>query len=337
MSDEREAAAGAAEQSESNTPEAELTSAGAGTDGKAAGLTSRQDAFRWICVAYAAALVVALVAGASMSGSHPLLIALVADIAATIAIFGFSYAFGNSSFYDAYWSVAPVPLAIYWAVVAPPDASTLRQVVVIALILIWGVRLTTNWARGWSGLSHEDWRYEKFRDEFPRSYWAISFGGIHMMPTLWVFAGLLPVYAAVGVGTQPFGMIDLIAVAITGGAIWVEAQADRELRDFKASRPQRGELLVNGLWGLSRHPNYFGEMSFWWGLFIFAVAADPAYWWTGIGALSITLMFKFASLPMIEERMKARRPEYEAATQNTPLVIPWPRRRRDAKSAGTQS
>ena len=117
MSDEREAAAGAAEQSESNTREAELTSAGAGTDGKAAGLTSRQDAFRWICVAYAAALVVALVAGASMSGSHPLLIALVADIAATIAIFGFSYAFGNSSFYDAYWSVALVPLAIYWAVV----------------------------------------------------------------------------------------------------------------------------------------------------------------------------------------------------------------------------
>ena len=90
---------------------------------------ARKDAFRWIYVAYMVALVVALMVGGSMSGSHPLLIALAADVAATLVIFCFSFAFGNSSFYDAYWSVAPLPIAIYWAATAPLEASVIRQVV----------------------------------------------------------------------------------------------------------------------------------------------------------------------------------------------------------------
>jgi len=293
---------------------------------------ARKEAFRWIYAAYMVALVVALMVGGSMSGSHPLLIALAADVAATFVIFCFSFAFGNSSFYDAYWSVAPLPIAIYWAATAPLDASIVRQVVVIALVLAWGARLTSNWAQGWTGLSHEDWRYEKFRESYPRAYWFISFGGIHMMPTLWVFGGLLPVYAAVGVGTQGFGVIDLVATAITGGAIWVEARADRELRAFKAGGPDGDEVLSSGLWSLSRHPNYFGEMTFWWGLFMFALAADPAYWWTGIGAVSITLMFKFASLPLIEDHMRERRPGYDERTRGTSLVVPWPKRRGGAEA-----
>lgn len=78
---------------------------------------------------------------------------------------------------------------------------------------------------------------------------------------------------------------------------------------------------------MSRHPNYFGEMSFWWSLFFFGLAADPGYAWTGIGALAITAMFRFISLPMMEERSLARRPGYAEHQRKTSLVIPWPRRR----------
>ena len=75
-----------------------------------------------VVLAYVAALAVALIAGRAMEGSHPVVVALVADCAATIAIFAFSMAFDNSSFYDAYWSVVPLPIALYWA--AHPAAAT---------------------------------------------------------------------------------------------------------------------------------------------------------------------------------------------------------------------
>jgi steroid 5-alpha reductase family enzyme len=68
-------------------------------------------------------------------------------------------------------------------------------------------------------------------------------------------------------------------------------------------------------------------MGFWWGLWLFGLAADPTWWWTIVGPVSITLMFRFVSLPMVETRMLERRPDYAAHTQTTSLVIPWPPKR----------
>jgi steroid 5-alpha reductase family enzyme len=279
-----------------------------------------------VVVAYLVAFAVAWIACARASGMHPIATALVADVAATIAIFAFSYAFNNSSFYDAYWSVAPLPIALYWWYVAAVDgASTLRALLVFAAIAAWGSRLTYNWVRGWTGLDHEDWRYRKLAEQAGSRYWLVSFFGIHLMPTLWVFGGLLPVWPAVAVGTHPLGLLDLLAAAVAVGAIWIEARADKELLAFRRSNRQPGEILATGLWALSRHPNYFGEMSFWWSLFLFGLAADPGYAWTGAGALAITAMFRFVSLPMMEERSLERRPGYAEHQKRTSLVVPWPK------------
>ncbi len=284
--------------------------------------------FLWVFAAYAVAAAVALAIGAATRGRHPLAVVLVADVAATLVVFGFSYRFDNSSFYDAYWSVAPLPIATYWALhPAEVAADGTRQAAVLGVLALWGCRLTFNWARGWEGLAHEDWRYLKLRREQGRRYWLVSLAGIHLAPTLWVWMGLLPVYVAVCAGSAPFGAIDALALAVTVGAVWIEARADKELRAFRTGGAPPDAVLAKGLWAYSRHPNYFGEMSFWWGLFLFAIAADPRAWWTGIGAVSIMLMFRFASLPMMETRMRERRPGYAAHAARTSLVIPWlPRR-----------
>jgi len=199
---------------------------------------------------------------------------------------------------------------------------------VLALVGWWAVRLTHNWARGWSGLGHEDWRYVDLRAASGGAYWLVSFVALHMMPTLQVFLGCLPLWPALAVGTHPFGVLDLLATLVTGGAIAIEQRADKELVAYRRSNPPRQAILASGLWAWSRHPNYFGEMGFWWGLWLFAVAADPAYWWTGIGALSITVMFRFASLPLIETRMRQRRPAFAAHQQRVSMVVPWPPRQR---------
>src|SRR6185369_16562304 len=115
--------------------------------------------FTWIVVAYAVGFVVAAISAAMLGWQHPIAVAFGADVAATVAVFAFSVAFNNSSFYDAYWSVAPIAIVFYWLHCAVPEANGLRELIATALVCAWGVRLTYNWARGWGGLGHEDWRY----------------------------------------------------------------------------------------------------------------------------------------------------------------------------------
>lgn len=259
---------------------------------------------------------------------HPLAVALAADVAATCVIFAFSFAFDNASFYDAYWSAVPPVLGVYW--IANSDlsaADVTRQWVVLGLVTVWAVRLTYNWSRWWNGLEHEDWRYVDFRGRTGRAYWLVAFAGIHLFPTLWVFAGCLPLYVALAAGSAPFGALDWLATAVTSAAIALEARADRELFDFRQSRPAPQQTLVTGLRRYCRHPNYLGEMGFWWGLFLFGLSAAPSWWWTGVGAASITLMFRFVSLPLIEAHMRERRPDYAVHAEHTPMLIPRPPRR----------
>jgi len=120
--------------------------------------------FAWIMAAYLAALVVALVALWWSAELNSLWRAAIADVCATLVIFAFSRAFANSSFYDAYWSVAPPLLLLFWVLVADVNLQA-REVLLGLLVLLWSVRLTHNWARGWQGLSHVDWRYVDLRQQ----------------------------------------------------------------------------------------------------------------------------------------------------------------------------
>jgi len=169
-----------------------------------------------ICfLAYLAAGVVALAVGYALRDSHPLLIVAIADLAAMVVVFAFSVILDNSSLYDPYWSVAPVFIALYYALAPVTDANIVRQIVVITLLYIWSLRLTCNWLRRWRGLGHEDWRYTDFRVNTGKWYWPVSFLAIHLVPTILVYGGCLSLYAAVSVGTKAFGIIDYLAIIIT--------------------------------------------------------------------------------------------------------------------------
>lgn len=278
-----------------------------------------------VVLAYVVALALALVTGRAMEGYHPLAVALAADSMATIAIFVFSMAFDNSSFYDAYWSVAPFPIALYWANVhEAAGASPVRQALVLTALAAWGLRLTWNWYRGWHGLTHEDWRYVDIRAKSGKAWPLASFGGVHFFPTLIVFAGLLPVYSAM-VSKAPLGLLDFVAFAVAIGATTIEGVADQQLRAYLDRRSSHEEILASGLWKYSRHPNYFGENSFWWGLALFGLASDP-HWWSVAGAVAMTAMFVFVSIPLLDERSAARRPGYREHMKKVSALVPLPPR-----------
>lgn len=281
-------------------------------------------AFALYALAYILALCVAVLVAYALGERHPVLIALIADIAATLVIYTFSRIFQNASFYDAYWSVAPLAIALYWTLAAvSEDVVFARQTVVVTLVFLWGLRLTYNWARQWQGLGHEDWRYADFRARSKRWFWLVELWGIEMMPTMVVFLGCLCLYPALSTGTSAFGPLDGIAIAVTAGAIMIEATADEQLRRFVKTKRQPGDIMATGLWAYSRHPNYFGEIMFWWGLFIFALAADSCYWWTIAGPLVMTLLFLFISIPMMDKRSLERRPGYEEHMKRVSALIPW--------------
>lgn len=250
----------------------------------------------------------------------------VADLLATLVVFGFSVRHDNSSVYDAYWSVFPIWLVGYlaWAGVGS-GAVLLRVVLVAALVCAWGVRLTHNWARGWSGLSHEDWRYVAFRERCGRWYWPVSLLGIHLFPTVLVYLGCLPIIAVFTWPGRPLGWLDGLATIVTIAAITLELVADNQLRAYVQQVRATGSraTLCTGVWAWSRHPNYLGEIGFWWGMLLFGVAAvGPRPWWLWCGALAMMGLFSLVSIPLIEARMATRRSDWDEVRRRVPRLLP---------------
>lgn len=232
---------------------------------------------------------------------------LLADTVATIVVFIFSMLYKNSSMYDPFWSVAPIFIAFYWLFKAygfPFEGVDFTIWIMILLIIAWGVRLTWNWMLRWEGFGDEDWRYVKIKKKTGLFYWPSSFISIHLMPTLWVFAGMVPVYFAINAKAIPVSILFALATLVTVIAISLETIADNQLRNHLRIRKNKNELLKTGLWGIMNYPNYTGEILFWWGMYLFAISYNIDFWWTIFGPLSISLLFIFISIPMMKKRRK---------------------------------
>jgi steroid 5-alpha reductase family enzyme len=254
----------------------------------------------------------------------------IADVLSTVVVFAASRLHHNSSFYDPYWSVLPPLLAIAWWEKSGAPVDDLRAWLVLLLILVWAIRLTGNWIYTWPGVHHEDWRYPMLKDKAGRSEFVVDLMAIHVIPTVQVFAGMLPVYVVLARGDRAVGWLDVIALAVGLGAVALELVADTQLHRFARTK-QPGEVMDRGLWSWSRHPNYFGEVSFWLALGLFGLAAAPSeWWWIFVGTLLMLAMFLGASIPMMEQRSLERRPAYREVVGRVPRFVPRPPQSRSA-------
>lgn len=246
---------------------------------------------------------------------------LVADVVATLVVFAFSRAFGNSSFYDAYWSVIPPLLLFYWWYES--GVTTLSTWLLAVLVMAWAVRLTGNWVYAFPGLHHEDWRYPMFRERAGRFEFLADLVAIHLIPTAQVFLGMLPVYVAVTTPDIRLPWLAVVGFVVGMAAVALEFAADAQMHRFVASK-RPGEVMDRGLWSWSRHPNYFGEFGFWFSLALFGIAAAPTALWLFVGAAAMLAMFLGASIPMMEARSLERRPGYQAVVDRVSRFVPRP-------------
>ncbi|MCX8032503.1 MAG: DUF1295 domain-containing protein [Thermoleophilia bacterium] len=271
--------------------------------------------------AYVVAVGVAALAITVSGLQHPLAVLGLGTLVATCVVFAVSVLVDNSSVYDPYWSLQPLAFLAYYLGRAGSKPGV-PQVVVSVLVFLYALRLTSNFYRDWPGLSKEDFRYVAFRRRARRAYWAVSFFGIHLFPTIAVYLGCLPLYAIFAAGRARLGWLHIVGALVLAAAIILAFVADEQLRTFRKSNANRGKVMQQGIWRYSRHPNYLGEILTWWGLWLFALGTGLEWWWTICGAAVITLLFVSVSIPMMEQRLLLTRDGYAAYQRVTPVLFP---------------
>lgn len=240
---------------------------------------------------------------------------LIADIIATIITFVFSLVFGNASVYDPYWSVQPIVILAMFAV---GKELTVVRILLLAAVIFWGVRLTANWAYTFQNLSHQDWRYTMLKEKTGVFYPFVNFTGIHMVPTLIVYACILPaVYAFLYDGVWNAGSIVFFCLSI--GAVIMQGTADYQMHRYRRNRT--GVFIRDGLWKYSRHPNYLGEILMWWGIAFSVISVFPNAWYLWVGALANTVLFLCVSIPLADGRQSGK-PGYEEYKSQTRMLLP---------------
>ncbi|MCQ2080474.1 MAG: DUF1295 domain-containing protein [Lachnospiraceae bacterium] len=244
------------------------------------------------------------------------------DTVATVVTFVFSVSYKNSSVYDAYWSVTPMIMSVWLFIINKAFAPF--QILFLVVFNVWSIRLTANWITVFTDFSYEDWRYKKFRDETPKIFWPlVNFFGIHYMPTLVVFLGMLPLFR---IAEGDIGILSVAGILVMLWGIGLEFFADRQMHGFLNSTPN-GDVLRVGLWKYSRHPNYLGEISFWLGAYLSMLPYAVDYWYYGCGFLSIALLFNIVSIPLMEKRQLSRRPQYSDYKKETSRLLLWKKRK----------
>ncbi len=246
---------------------------------------------------------------------------LIADVVSTVVTFLFSLIFRNASVYDPYWSVQPVVILIAFAI---GRRLTAAMILPLVAVLLWGVRLTANWAYTFHGLTHQDWRYTMLKEKTGKGYFFVNFVGIHLVPTLVVYGCILPaVFTFVEVPAFNAGSAVFFAVSVL--AVLLQGTADVQMHRYRKHRTT--PFIRTGLWKYARHPNYLGEILMWWGVGLACVCIMPMRWYLLAGALANTLLFCCVSVPLADGR-QAKKEGFAQYKRNTRIFLPIPKKQK---------
>ena len=284
-------------------------------------LKNRKSALIFVLSIYLIAFAVGLFTFQKFYDCGILYATFAADIIATLIVWIFGVITKNSSLYDPYWSIASMVIIPCW-IFLKGSPVTIVDILFYLSVLFWGTRLTYNWASGWTGMQHQDWRYTMFKERTGRLWFIVNLFGINLMPTILVFLAMIPAYYGI-VEKGQAGVISILGFILCIAAAFIQHYADKQMKLFRKSKNSEGKCIDEGLWKYSRHPNYFGEVSFWFGIWLIQLGAVPALWKTIIGPIMIALLFIFISIPMMEQHVIISRPGYAQYKKSVSMLLPW--------------
>jgi len=211
--------------------------------------------------------------------------------------------------------------------VALSGATDTRSLVLAALVAVWALRLGSFLFLRVKQQG-ADRRFDKIKPSFPRFLMTWTLQG------LWVFLTLSAALVAITSRHQaPMEWIGLLGLLVFTLGFVIEVVADRQKSRFRADPANEGQFIRSGLWAWSRHPNYFGEITLWLGIFM--IAAPVLVGWQWVTVLSplfvFVLLTRISGVPMLEARAKKRwgnDPEFQDYLARTPALVPRPPKRR---------
>jgi steroid 5-alpha reductase family enzyme len=232
----------------------------------------------------------------------------------------------NSSIVDIFWGTGFV-IANWVYFAFTPDGFAARKWLIVTLVTIWGLRLSLyilgrNWGKG------EDFRYRKWREEARGAWWWQSFFKVFLLQGLLLWIISAPLLAAqVRATPARLTVLDFVAILVWAIGFFFEAVGDWQMARFKANPANKGQVMRTGVWRYSRHPNYFGEATMWWGYYLVA-AAGGGFWTVFSPVLMTLLLLRVSGVALLEKSLKETKPKYKDYIESTSAFVPWfPRKR----------
>ena len=221
----------------------------------------------------------------------------------------------------AYPLATAVPVVV---LVARHGNWSAHEAVVVALVALWSLRLSAH--IGWRNAGHgEDGRYAAWRQRFGRHWWWWSLFQVFALQGVMVWLWYMGLAMAVHAGPAGLGWQHALALPLFAVGFGFQAVGDLQLERFKKQRSDRSMVLDTGLWGFTRHPNYFGEALVWWSFGVLGLV-HPWGWVALVCPLYVTWFMSAGSATPMQERYLARtKPAYAAYMQRVPRFFPWGR------------
>ncbi len=256
-----------------------------------------------------------------MSLPELLALSLAVAVGYMTAIWLLSLALRNASIVDVFWGLGFVVLAL--AYFAGGDGFVGRKVLITTLVAIWGLRLSLHiLRRNWG--KEEDYRYREWRERAGRRFWWRSFFQVFLLQgiLLWVISAPL-LAAQFYESPDNFTAVDILGALVWGVGLYFEAVGDWQLVRFKSDPANRGKVMRTGLWRYTRHPNYFGDATVWWGLFIIAASTGEGAWSIFSPVVMTFLLLRVSGVALLERRQAETKPQYREYIESTSAFLPW--------------
>ena len=219
---------------------------------------------------------------------------------------------------DIAWGLGYVILCIIFFVT---EKSTSRSILINTLVIIWGLRLAFHiFIRNWG--KKEDFRYQNWRMEWKKNFYLRSYLQVYLLQAFFLLIIISPVIIVNSTPQNKLNTLDFIGVFVWIIGFLFESVSDYQLLKFSKQKSDKNTILKTGLWKYSRHPNYFGEVLLWWGIFLIAVNSTFGLF-SIVGPITITVLILFVSgIPMLEAKYRGNQ-QFELYKKHTNSFFPW--------------
>ncbi len=238
--------------------------------------------------------------------------------ASFLALWLISLPLHNTSIVDPFWG--PALSIVAWSTYLAADSPGSRGLLLTILVTVWGLRLGFHLAIRNRGKG-EDFRYREFRRRWGDRYWIVSLFTVFVLQAVLLWIVAMPVQVAMANGGT-LGVATLIGLTLWGLGLFFETLGDLQLVRFKRDPANQGKVMDRGLWSLTRHPNYFGDFTVWWGHFLVAVDGWGMLW-TIVGPIVMSvLLLRVSGVTLLEKSLVKRRPGYEEYVSRVNAFFP---------------